>query len=55
MPEAKELLVNEGCRVLQTYGDKSIMFSDPYGMNFHVWRNERWSPKFLNGWKKSKL
>jgi len=37
MAEAKELLINEGCRILQTYNEKSIMFSDPYGMNFHLW------------------
>src|SRR5213083_1242444 len=29
--EAKTLLETEGCSVLETYNDKSIMFSDPYG------------------------
>ena len=35
--EAKKLLEDEGCKILQTYNEKSIMFTDPYGMNFHVW------------------
>ena len=35
--EAKEILEKEGCRILKEYYEKSIMFSDPYGMNFHVW------------------
>ena len=35
--EARELLEKEGCKVTHVYSEKSIMFSDPYGMNFHVW------------------
>ena len=35
--EARELLEKEGCKVTCIYSEKSIMFSDPYGMNFHVW------------------
>jgi catechol 2,3-dioxygenase-like lactoylglutathione lyase family enzyme len=35
--EARKLLDKEGCKVTCVYSEKSIMFSDPYGMNFHVW------------------
>lgn len=35
--EARKLLEKEGCKITCVYSDKSIMFSDPYGMNFHVW------------------
>ena len=34
---AKKELEKEGCRVTETYSDKSLMFADPYGMKFHVW------------------
>jgi catechol 2,3-dioxygenase-like lactoylglutathione lyase family enzyme len=37
--EAKELLEKEGCIVSETYHEKSMMFSDPYGMRFHVWED----------------
>lgn len=37
LPEAKAVLEKEGCKVLQVYNEHSAMFSDPYGMNFHVW------------------
>lgn len=37
--EAKTLLESEGCKVLEVCNDKSIMFQDPYGMNFHVWED----------------
>ena len=36
LKETKELLENEGCKVTHIFSEKSIMFSDPYGMNFHV-------------------
>jgi catechol 2,3-dioxygenase-like lactoylglutathione lyase family enzyme len=35
--EARDLLEKEGCRVTQVFSEKSMMFADPYGMNFHVW------------------
>ena len=35
--EARELLEKEGCKVTHVYSEKSIIISDPYGMNFHVW------------------
>jgi len=35
--EARELLEKEGCKVSEVYGEKSMMFFDPYGMRFHVW------------------
>jgi predicted enzyme related to lactoylglutathione lyase len=34
--DAKNILEKKGCKILKTYNEKSIMFSDPYGMNFHV-------------------
>lgn len=34
---AKEKLLSEGCKITSTYSQKSHMFSDPYGMNFHVY------------------
>ena len=37
--DAKQLLEKEGCKVLQVYNQHSIMFADPYGMNFHVWED----------------
>ncbi len=36
MKEARELLEKEGCVVTREYSEKNMMFSDPYGMNFHV-------------------
>jgi catechol 2,3-dioxygenase-like lactoylglutathione lyase family enzyme len=35
--EARTLLESEGCTVTREYSEKSIMVSDPYGMNFHIW------------------
>jgi len=35
--EAKEKLLSEGCKIRTDYSEKSIMFTDPYGMNFHVY------------------
>jgi catechol 2,3-dioxygenase-like lactoylglutathione lyase family enzyme len=43
--EAKTLLESEGCKVLQIYNEKSIMFSDPYGMNFHIWEDGAFADK----------
>jgi predicted enzyme related to lactoylglutathione lyase len=37
--EARQLLEKEGCKVLTVYNEHSIMFSDPYGMNFHIWED----------------
>ena len=37
LAEAKETLEKEGCAVTQVYNEHSMMFSDPFGMNFHVW------------------
>ena len=37
--EAKAALEKEGCKVTQQYGRHSMMFSDPFGMNFHVWED----------------
>jgi len=37
LAEAKETLLAEGCEITQEYNEHSIMFSDPFGMNFHVW------------------
>lgn len=34
---AKEELENNGCKITQIFSEKSIMFTDPYGMRFHVW------------------
>ena len=36
MKEARELLEKEGCIVTREYIEKNMMFSDPYGMNFHI-------------------
>lgn len=35
--EARELLVSEGCTVTKMYSEKSVIISDPHGMNFHIW------------------
>lgn len=35
---AKTKLLLEGCIISRTYSPKSIMFSDAYGMNFHVYQ-----------------
>ncbi|MCC6865460.1 MAG: VOC family protein [Ignavibacteria bacterium] len=37
LAEAKQELINEGCKITTEYNEHSIMFSDPFGMNFHVW------------------
>lgn len=37
LKEAREMLEKEGCTLTQEYNEHSAMFSDPYGMNFHVW------------------
>lgn len=37
LKEARKALEAEGCKVCQEYNEHSIMFSDPFGMNFHVW------------------
>ena|SRR5258706_7843131 len=39
LKEAREALEKEGCKILQVYGEHSIMFIDPYGMRFHVWED----------------
>jgi predicted enzyme related to lactoylglutathione lyase len=39
LAEAKETLVKEGCEITQEFNEHSVMFSDPYGMNFHVWED----------------
>jgi predicted enzyme related to lactoylglutathione lyase len=36
---AKEKLEKEGCKVTQTYSEKSVMIADPYGMRFHIWQD----------------
>lgn len=35
--EAQRVLEENGCRMTQEYSEKSKMFSDPFGMNFHIW------------------
>jgi catechol 2,3-dioxygenase-like lactoylglutathione lyase family enzyme len=35
--DARKLLESEGCKVSHEYSEKSLMISDPYGMNFHIW------------------
>jgi len=37
--EACELLVSEGCTVTKVYSEKSVMISDPHGVNFHIWED----------------
>jgi catechol 2,3-dioxygenase-like lactoylglutathione lyase family enzyme len=37
--EARKLLEEEGCKVTHEYSEKSVMVSDPYGMNFHIWED----------------
>ena len=37
LTEAKLMLEQAGCKATQVYNEHSIMFSDPFGMNFHVW------------------
>ncbi|MCI0449892.1 MAG: hypothetical protein L0Y79_08930 [Chlorobi bacterium] len=39
MNEARQLLEKEGCKVLTVYNKHSMMFSNPFGMNFHVWED----------------
>jgi predicted enzyme related to lactoylglutathione lyase len=36
LEEARKLLESEGCIVTRDYSSKNAMFSDPYGMNFHI-------------------
>jgi len=36
---ARELLEKEGCKVTGVFSEKSVMFSDPYGMRFHLWED----------------
>ena len=33
----KDKLLSEGCVIRTAYSEKSIMFTDPYGTNFHVY------------------
>ncbi|WP_042142308.1 DUF899 family protein [Paucisalibacillus sp. EB02] len=33
---AKETLLTHGCVVTKEYNEKSLMFADPYGLNFHL-------------------
>lgn len=35
---AKVKLLSEGCAISQSYSPQSIMFSDAYGTNFHVYQ-----------------
>lgn len=35
--EAKAKLLSEGCTIRQEYSTRNMMFTDPYGMNFHVY------------------
>ena len=37
--KARTLLEKNGCKVTQVYSEKSLMISDPYGMNFHIWED----------------
>jgi catechol 2,3-dioxygenase-like lactoylglutathione lyase family enzyme len=37
LKETKTKLLSEGCTEGQKFAEKSIMFTDPYGMNFHVY------------------
>lgn len=39
LTEARAALEKEGCKVTQQYNEHSMMFSDPFGMNFHVWED----------------
>lgn len=34
---AHDLLLQQGCKVTSPYGERNMMFSDAYGMNFHVY------------------
>lgn len=38
--KTRTLLEKNGCKVTQVYSEKSVMISDPYGMNFHIWENQ---------------
>ncbi len=35
--EARRLLEEKGCSIREEYSPGSIMFTDPYGMHFHVY------------------
>lgn len=37
LAKARKELEAAGCAVTQEYNEHSAMFSDPFGMNFHVW------------------
>jgi catechol 2,3-dioxygenase-like lactoylglutathione lyase family enzyme len=37
LAEARAALEAEGCEATQVFNEHSLMFSDPFGMNFHVW------------------
>jgi catechol 2,3-dioxygenase-like lactoylglutathione lyase family enzyme len=39
LAEARKELEAAGCVVTQEYNEHSAMFSDPFGMNFHVWED----------------
>ncbi|MUK89818.1 DUF899 domain-containing protein [Ornithinibacillus sp. L9] len=38
-PQAKKLLLENGCQITKKYNEKSIMISDPYGLKFHVFES----------------
>ncbi|MGG0717046.1 DUF899 family protein [Robertmurraya massiliosenegalensis] len=37
--KAKELLLENGCKVTQDYNEKSVMMSDPFGLHFHLFQS----------------
>jgi len=39
LAEARKELEAAGCTLTQEYNEHSAMFSDPFGMNFHVWED----------------
>ncbi len=36
--EARETLLNAGCSIQTIYSETSMMFTDPFGSNFHVYQ-----------------
>ncbi len=36
--EAKKLLEEKGCKILNVYSEKSFLVSDPFGLNYHVFQ-----------------
>lgn len=38
MESVRAKLLSEGCKISQIYSPQSIIFSDAYGMNFHVYQ-----------------